>query len=833
MSGLFQTLNQNIPNYKNREFPEGRIGGYLLRIVLFTILITASTQQGHTQTQIRGFIRDGNDKPISNATVILLNSLDSTEVTKAMANDKGVYVFSDIAMGDYTIKATAVGFEQKLSPMYRIISVKDDINAGILILELKGQQLNEVVIRAQKPLFEQKIDRTVINVKSSITSAGTTALDVLERSPGIVVNRQNNIISMAGKEGVMVMINGKINYMPVDAVVQMLAGINAANIEKIELISTPPASYDAEGNAGFINIVLANNPDMGFNGSISTTLGYGTGDRAAASGNFNYRKSKMNVYGDYSFSLDKMDQTFSFFRRVNRDGGKLLNSTVSERDTKQRNHLGRAGFDYQLNKKTMIAGLVGMYNNKWSMDALNNNTFSFNGIPDTSLRIFNEEINHWKHYMANISVQHELSADEKISANIDYLYYHDNNPVNYFNSFFDERDSIFLNEQTRSSKVTPIHIWVGSVDYSIKLNNKIKMEAGMKASLSTFKNNVLIEKLMQGFWVPDPSNSAQYTLNEDIASAYTSFNINPDNKTEIKAGLRYEYANSNLGTAQTKNIVDRQFGKLFPSIFLKRKINKTHAVGFSYSRRITRPTFNDMAPFVLFIDPTTFFSGNPALRPSIGDVVKADYTFKKYLFSVSYSHNKDAIARFQTKVDPATNKQVFAAENLSSVKSLAVTLSLPFTVTNWWSMQNNLSGSWQQVNSVHNNISLRIEQKSFKINSAQSFIFPKRYAFELSGFYQTAGMFGTARLGAFGMLNAGVQKNIGKGKLRFGIDDIFNSYKFETSVRVPQQNLDADANYKFTQRTYKLTYLRSFGNDKLKEKRNRTTASEEERQRVN
>jgi hypothetical protein len=833
MPGLLQTLKKNISNYKNTQFPRRREGAYLLRIILFSILIAVGTQQGHTQSQIRGTIRDGNDKPISNATVVLLKAVDSAEVIKAMANDRGAYVFSDVAMGDYTIKATAVGFQQKLSPIYRVVTDQEDINAGILILETKGQQLNEVVFRAKKPLFEQKIDRTVINVKSSITSAGTTALDVLERSPGIVVNRQNNIISMAGKEGVVIMINGKINYMPLNAVVQMLNGINAANIEKIELISTPPANYDAEGNAGFINIVLSNNPDMGFKGSISATLGYGKGDRAAASGNFNYRKSKMNVYGDYSFSLDKMDQTFSFFRRVNRDGGKLLNSTVSERDTKQRNHLGRAGFDYQLNKKTMIAGLVGMYNNKWSMDALNNNTVSFNGIPDTSLRIVNDEINHWKHYMANVNVQHQFSAEDKISANIDYLYYHDNNPVNYFNSFFDQRDSIFLNEQTRSSKVTPIHIWVGSVDYSTKLSKKIKMEAGMKASSSTFKNNVLIEKLMDGAWVTDPSNSAQYTLNEDIAAAYTSFNINPDSKTEIKAGLRYEYTNSNLGTAQTKDIVDRQFGKFFPGIFLTRKINKSHAVGLSYSRRITRPTFNDMAPFVLFIDPTTFFSGNPALRPSIGDVVKADYTFKKYLLSVSYSNNKDAIARFQTKVDPATNKQVFAAENLNSVKNLSVTLSLPITITTWWSTQNNLSGSWQRVNSVYNNASLRIEQKSFRINSSQSFTFPKDYTLELSGFYQTAGMFGTSRLGAFGMLNAGVQKNIGKGKLRFGIDDIFNSYKFETSVRVPQQNLDADANYKFTQRTYKLTYLRSFGNDKLREKRSRTTASEEERQRVN
>lgn len=787
----------------------------------------------NAQSRIHGAVTDPNKTPVGNANIILINALDSSEIANVVANEAGIYTFNNLMIGDYSIKATAIGFEPAYSSMLSVISSQDEIDAGTLVMKTKGEQLDQVVVRAKKPLFEQKIDRTIINVKSSITSAGTTALDVLERSPGVVVNRQNGLISMAGKEGVVVMINGKINYMPVAAVVQMLAGMNAANIDKIELITTPPANYDAEGNAGFINIVLANNPDMGINGSVSLSLGYGKGERAAGSGNFNYRKNKINLYGDYSFSLDNMDQVFSFSRRVHLNAKELRNVTVSDRETTQRNHLARLGFDYQLSKKTMVAGLVSMYNNKWSMDAINNNTISINGIPDTSLRIVNDEINHWKHYGANISVQHQFSADERLTVNADYLYYHDNNPVNYFNSFFDKQGSLLFEEQTRSGKITPIHIWVGSLDYSKKLSKKVKMDAGIKGSTSKFKNNVLIEKLVQDDWVPDPSLSAEYSLNEDIAAAYTSFNINTDSKTEIKAGLRYEYTNSNLGTAQTKNIVDRQFGKLFPSIFVTRKINKSHSIGLSYSRRITRPTFNDMAPFVIFIDPNTFFSGNPALKPAIGDIIKADYTFKRYLFSVSYNYNKDAIARFQTKIDPATNKQLFSSENLSNVKTLSATLSVPLTITNWWSMQNNLTGTWQQVNTVYNNTDLRIEQKSIRINSAQSFTLPKDFAVELSGFYQTAGMFGTARLAAYGMLNAGIQKKIGKGKLRFGVDDIFNTFIFETSVKVPEQNLDAEANYKFTQRTYRLTYTRSFGNDKLKEKRNRVTGAEEERGRVN
>lgn len=205
----FQTL---IPK-NNRS---GEIVTWTLKTAIF-LIVTIACQQVVAQSRIKGFVLDENRKRISNANVVLINAFDSAEVMRAMTNDSGLYIFTDVTIGDYIIKATAVGFESKSSAMYNVVSSEDDINAGILTLSFNSQQLNEVVVRARKPLFEQRIDRTIINVKGSITSAGTTALDVLERSPGVAVNRQNGMISMAGKEGVVVMINGKMNYMPVNS----------------------------------------------------------------------------------------------------------------------------------------------------------------------------------------------------------------------------------------------------------------------------------------------------------------------------------------------------------------------------------------------------------------------------------------------------------------------------------------------------------------------------------------------------------------------------------------------------------------------------------------
>src|SRR5205085_3520376 len=198
------------------------------------------------------------------------------------------------------------------------------------------------------PMFEQKIDRMVINVKNSITNAGGTALDVLEKSPGVTVNKQNNTIAVNGKNGVVVMINGKITYMPMEALVQLLAGISAGNIDKIELITTPPAKYDAEGNAGYINIVLINNPDAGFNGSYFLTAGYGKKELGSAGINFNYRTSKINMYGNYAFNYDHSIQTGTGFTQITKGGNIIANSSFSDRDCLRKVHNVRIGLDYQL-----------------------------------------------------------------------------------------------------------------------------------------------------------------------------------------------------------------------------------------------------------------------------------------------------------------------------------------------------------------------------------------------------------------------------------------------------------------------------------------------------
>jgi outer membrane receptor protein involved in Fe transport len=339
---------------------------------------------------------------------------------------------------------------------------------------------------------------------------------------------------------------------------------------------------------------------------------------------------------------------------------------------------------------------------------------------------------------------------------------------------------------------------------------------------------------MQNNWVKDTSLTSKYSLEENIAAVYAAFSMEATSKTSLKLGLRYEYTTTNLGSAAQKNIIDRKYGRFFPSVFVGHKMNENNSINVSYSRRITRPTFQDMAPFVIFIDPYTFFSGNTGLQPAFSNVFKADYLFKNFVFSISYTKEDGSIAGFQPKTSK-DNKQIYAAENLDNIKTVNISLSLPFTVTKWWNMQNNIQATWQQLNASYSKGPFRVEQEKFSFNCSQNFILPHNYSIELSGFYQSKGLFGAAVINSRGVANFGIQKKFGennKSKLKLAVNNIFNGGAFKGTTDIPSENIYSAVDLRFMFRTVKVTYTYNFGNNKLKDKRERGTASDEEQGRV-
>ncbi len=504
---------------------------------------------------INGKVNDASDSGIAFANVLVMRSADSTFVKGGVTTEQGSYVIDDIPAGNYFVQATVVGFQTATSENFNLDT---DVNLPTLILR-EGEELGEVVVQARKPLYTQKVDRLVINVENSIVSSGGTALEVLERSPGVVVNRQNNAISVVGKEGVVVMINGKISYIPTSSLVSMLDGMSADTIESIELITTPPANFDAEGNAGYINIVLRKNANLGWNGSYSLSLGYGKGIVSNDNISFNYRKNKFNLFGSYSYLADKREQLIKTSREFRENGDLRSNSSFTERDPNQQNHGIRLGADVQLSEKTISGFILTAFDNKWTMDAFNQSMDASNGMPTGFVTLDNYEKNQLRHFGVNYNIKHDFSENEFLSMDLDYLYYEFNNPTDYENVFYDGNNMFLRTEFLQSRKETPLTTLVGKIDYSNKIGEDFKFELGAKGIKNDFENDVSVASEMGGSLVFDPTLTNFSMLDESIYAGYASADYTIDEKTSVKAGVRYEHTDSRLDVDTQGTVVDRQY----------------------------------------------------------------------------------------------------------------------------------------------------------------------------------------------------------------------------------------------------------------------------------
>ena len=789
-------------------------------------------QHGISQNSISGSVRS-QDEPISYANVIVFNSIDSSLVKGSISDEKGYFEINNLPDGKFFVEASMMGYVNVRSEDF---SLNNKMVYQIEDLLLSEQIiLDEVVVNVEKPLYEQKVDRMVINVESSILSAGSTALEVLERSPGIVVDRQSNTISLVGKSGVTVMINGKISYLPQESIVQLLEGTSSDNIETIELITTPPANLDAEGNAGYINIVLKERTDQGLNGSYSLSAGYGNGGTTNNNINFNYRKGKLNLFGNYSFLYRTQGQVFQFSREYeNQEGDQFYVLSVSDRDPIQRNHNARIGLDYQLSDKTVAGVLLSGYDNKWTMDAITESNAQLNDEPDGFISVFNDEKNQWSNLGFNFNIKHNFKDDGYISADYDYLHYKNDNPTNYLNEYYDGDGSFLYEEILKSEKNTPIDIQVFAADYSNQLTDRLKLDFGIKGAFSRFENDVSVEVLEDDVFVEDPTLTDKSDLKEQILAAYSSVDYKISDKLNGKLGLRYEHTTSDLETEKEGTVVDRNFGELFPSAFLNYTLNDTLSFNASYSRRISRPSFNQMAPFIIFFDPNTFFAGNPAIQPSISNTFGLGMNYKSYVLSANYTREEGTISRV-AEFDDELERVIFIAENFDNVNTFSLTLGVPIRITNWWKTQNTFILVHRYVKRETAESVIETDQFAYTFNHTSSFNLADTWTGEINFNYFSERVFGpNTRSPNYG-LNIGVQKKFDDkwGTLRFNINDLFDSFIFDVEADIQDQNVVTKNKLDFSNRTFLLTYTRRFGNKKLESSRNRKTGAEEERRRVN
>lgn len=799
----------------------------------FTSLVLAClcfAQILHAQNTLAGQILDAKKEKLPGVSIRLYHFADRAYVEGTASDTDGKFSMSNLAAGKYYLKVSFIGFSTHTSEPIDLTSGQKNLMP--IVLQDSINQMEGVTVVDKKPWLKQDIDRISMDVINSPVAAGSSALDALARIPGVSIDRQNNALSIVGKSGVQLMINGKIKYVPAATLVQMLEGMSADNIVKIEVIYIPPANLDAGGNAGYINIVLKSRLNDGFNGAFTLAGGYGRGAVGSAATNFNLRQDKLNLFGDYSWTHAAQDQHSNFFRSNPYQGQIATTKIYTRRDPVANNQFARLGADYQLTKKTLLGVLFSGYYNDQKIKAINTSQLGFNGSIDTLIRINMRETHILSHLAGNFNVQHQLNDDASINVDLDYLHYVDQNPSSYVNNYADGQGNGLFVSEIQSRKNTPINILVGKMDYLRKWGKNIRMEAGIKAVHSTFTNNVGVDYLKNANWSTDPDLTAKFDLVESIAAAYSSWDIQASDKTSLKLGLRYEFTDSNLGSEEQANIVDRRYGNWFPSFFINHKLTDKNAINLAYSRRIARPTFNEMAPFVIFNDPNNFFSGNAALQPALANNISVGYRHKSIFLMLQYTHEDSSVARFQNRIDVVRNRSIVVSENMRSQKTANLSLNFPLKVSDNWNIQFNVYGNWQQSNTWYNGQLYHIAQTYYGFNTNQQIKISKRLSTEVNAWFRSKSLlFGTYTIKANYGVTAGMQYKLGKKEdlLSFSVSDIFNSVAGVLSRKLETEGINLWGRVDFSQTTFKLSFRHNFGNAGVKPTPQRVQTEEKAR----
>ncbi|MBP8067451.1 MAG: TonB-dependent receptor [Pedobacter sp.] len=804
---------------------------FLALCLLFTGF--AQAQEKTAQGTINGVVLDELQKPVDYATIGLFKTADSSLVKTSLTSTDGKFQFITVKTGDYYIKVNMMGFATYKSKPFNLSGDKLTHDLAKINIKSEGKTLKAVSITAVKPLIERKTDKLVVNVENSSILIGSTALEVLQRAPGVTVD-QNDIISMQGKQGVLILLDGKQTYMSSADVANLLRNMQSEQIESIELITNPSSKYDASGNSGIINIKTKKNKNGGTNGSLTAAASYGKNLRASTGINLNHRTTKLNVFGNYNYGNFK-NSTLLEIDRISNGTPDTYFMQIGETDRKRINNNFKAGVDYFINAKNTIGFLVNGYLNN-GRETTNNNTIIGRSFTQTdSLLIANtNQKENYKNLSYNLNYKSVLDSNgSEISADLDYSRYNGKDVANY------ENDYLFINGTRmrplniiRNSTPTQIDIKAFKIDYNVSLSKTVKLEAGIKSSWVKTDNDLQAEEFLNNAWQNDIRRSNQFIYDENVNAAYTNLNKQFKN-TSVQVGLRLEQTNSTGNLITTNDVVKRSYLDFFPTFFVQQKLAKNNQVGFSYSRRIDRPSYDALNPFVYYLDQYTYNKGNPFLKPQYTNSFELSYTFmEKYLLSVNYSHVNDVI--MQVLLPDEERKALYQTNaNLAENVTYGANLNVPIKFAKWWDMNNNLNVfylSFKSPNLAGN--ALKTGKTSFQYKMQNSFTIVKGLTAELIGSYESPLDYGTIRMGSRYFMDMGLSKSLfnKKASLKLAMSDVFNIN--EQNITSAYPGLKYDLYQKNETQMGRISFTYRFGKNEIKPARRRTTGTEAEQGRI-
>ena len=798
---------------------------------LFALFLSLNLPVLKSQQIISATITNSAELPVEYANILLYSAIDSTFKKGTISNSLGIFELVISQPADYYLKVSAINYLTFQSPIFQVTNTGHNFSSSDIRLTDLTTDLQMVEVTAQKQLFEQKLDHLRINVADNLTVNNGTALTVLSTAPGVEVEEVQEIISLNGNNNVKIAINGKIRPVPFSVILELLRSINSDNIQNIELYALAPARFDANGTGGVINIILKKNPKDGMNGSYGLGATYGQRPKANVSANLNFNKDKFNLYTSYSGRRLLNTQTIIYDRnfQTNGDQTNIVNTNLNNSDWWLHNL--SIGADYRISDKSRIGIVLQGYLRNSENNADNTSKKTINNILVEEFFLEIEEENKWQHGAINLNFEQKISDQSTLSFDFDYLKYNNDNPSTYLTNSVNPDGSTEMEPTISIEKDLPIEIFVGQINQDFKVGKKGRLETGVKGTYSDFANDTQVSRKISGIQVADPDFSQIYKQDEAILAAFASLRLPLNSKLDGKFGLRYEYTRLNF---QSQNQPERisSYDNFFPSAYLSYKITQKQKFSISYNRRISRPSFNQLAPFVTFLDPQTLYTGNENLVPAISNLFKADYNLGRYIFTLQYTNINEDIFQYQPIFDSTTERQIFTSLNIPQVENYSLQVSLPFEVGARWSMQYRISGFYEKTKFSEENPSLNTS--GFTFFSTQRIKIKDGLQLEVSGNYKTPNYYGLLKVRSRGSLNFGLQKTFkgNGGSLRFSVRDILKTNNWESDTFIPALNLAQTSVFDVENPIFSISYRNSFGASTIQKSRKYKGGAGSEKRRV-
>ncbi len=780
---------------------------------------------------IKGYVFDSEKKPAEYSTVVLMNR-DSVFMTGALSDSEGLFLFEELSGGSYRVMVRNVEFNTFVSDL---ITLEDgDLYTMERVqLETRVNDLEEVVIRGEKAMVEVRPDKMVYNVSSSVNATGNNALELLSKSPGVVVDMDKNVI-VQGKSGVQIYINGRPSRISGSDLTNMLEGMRSEDIESIEIITNPSAKYDAEGTAGIINIVMKRNPAQGVNGNLTGSYSKGAQPRSSAGASVNYTGEKISVYTTANVSENNYvtDVDEEMLRE------EFLLDQVSESVYRRRGLNLSGAIDYRINNEHSLGLDVRALLNENREDLQSRTLISdVEGILRPEILIAqNFEDASSGNYNGNLHYSFKPNRASSFTTDISFGTYSNVSFTEQPNDYFVEDSILDRTVDNEFNTTTGINLFSAQADYERSMG-KVTLSAGAKYSYIQTENELEFYDIQNGEPALDINRSNDFSYLEKVAAAYVIVNAQPTTQINVNAGLRVENTAS-LGELVSAipnpdDVVPRNYTSLFPNVSFSYNDQEKHAISLSVGRRITRPNYQNLNPFEFKTSELSSWQGNPFLKPNYIMNYQVTYSFmRKLVISNTYSVTKNFFANIFETVGEKGNRLI--TRNMDRAINNGLSVSYPQRVFKWWSFSSFLIYNYSAYSGDVEGTVIDLDAHIVNFRLQNNLQLPLDVTMELSYFGSTPWIWrGTVNVDGYHQVSIGVKRAFFDKRLLLQATafDPFNTgsiYPYKSNYG----GMIIDGNINFDQRRVGFSVTYNFGNQQSKNSRRRSTALDDELERI-